>query len=300
MSKKPTTAKQIAANQRNAAKSTGPRTPRGRAASKMNAIKHGILSHEVLLSSRLGRESVEEFEALHQRFVEDLQPEGPLEEMLVDQIVTAHWRQRRALTAEAGEIARGLHVIKRRRDLGPAPSVMRLQSLVWSDPALALEQSAAGNAVLAEWLTEMRRTVKVEGALTEASIQSLAALLGGKPSSLVEELEDFRRSLDPAPGNPDAAQREDVKTETIAFLDRRIDFHRTMRRHWADQDEQENDARLAAAMLPSNEVLDKIQRYETKLERQIQRAMVQLERVQRMRRGETIPAPLSVDLSDRG
>ena len=30
---------------------------------------------------------------------------GPLEEMLVDRIVTAHWPSRRALKAEAGEIA---------------------------------------------------------------------------------------------------------------------------------------------------------------------------------------------------
>ena len=36
------------------------------------------------------------------------------------------------------------------------------------------------------------------------------------------------------------------------------------------------------------------------MERQIFRAMAQLERVQRMRRGEAVPAPLSVDISDRG
>lgn len=53
-------------------------------------------------------------------------------------------------------------------------------------------------------------------------------------------------------------------------------------------------------VLPSAEGLEKILRYETKLERQIFRAVAQLERVQRMRRGEAIPAPLSVEVSDRG
>ena len=41
--------KQIAANQANARKSTGPKTPEGRAVSKMNALKHGILSREKIL-----------------------------------------------------------------------------------------------------------------------------------------------------------------------------------------------------------------------------------------------------------
>ncbi|QTN32265.1 hypothetical protein HZ994_07950 [Akkermansiaceae bacterium] len=44
----------------------------------------------------------------------------------------------------------------------------------------------------------------------------------------------------------------------------------------------------------SAEVLDKILRYETKLERQLYRAMAQLERVQRIRNGEAVPAPLAI------
>ena len=55
----------------------------------------------------------------------------------------------------------------------------------------------------------------------------------------------------------------------------------------------------AAALLPSLEVLDKILRYETKLERQMFRAMAQLERLQRMRRGEAVPAPLTVEVSEK-
>ena len=121
--KKPTSPKQIAANRRNAVKSTGPRTPQGRSVSKMNALKHGILSREVLVRGRLRHESAEELEALHQRFLEDLQPEGPLEEMLVDQIITAHWRLRRALAAESGEIALGMDSGERRRSRGFNPEL---------------------------------------------------------------------------------------------------------------------------------------------------------------------------------
>ena len=100
-----TSVKQIAANQANAQKSTGPKTPEGRAVSKMNALKHGIFSKEVLVRGLNIKESSRELEELYERFWQEYNPVGPVEEMLVDQIVTAHWRLRRALRAESGEIA---------------------------------------------------------------------------------------------------------------------------------------------------------------------------------------------------
>ena len=44
-----TSDKQGAANRRNALKSTGPKTPEGKAAVRLNAMKHGLLSKDVLL-----------------------------------------------------------------------------------------------------------------------------------------------------------------------------------------------------------------------------------------------------------
>lgn len=57
--------------------------------------------------------------------------------------------------------------------------------------------------------------------------------------------------------------------------------------------------RQAAAVLPAAETLEKILRYETALERQLFRAMNQLERLQRRRQGEHIPAPVTMEIATR-
>ena len=58
-------------------------------------------------------------------------------------------------------------------------------------------------------------------------------------------------------------------------------------------------SRQSAAVMPSMEKMDKIMRYETMLQRQLHRDMNQLERLQRRWLGENIPAPLTMDVSDR-
>jgi hypothetical protein len=44
-----TSSRQVQANRRNALKTTGPKTAEGKAAVCLNAMKHGLLSREVLL-----------------------------------------------------------------------------------------------------------------------------------------------------------------------------------------------------------------------------------------------------------
>ena len=145
---------QIDANQRNAQKSTGPKTPEGRAVSKMNALKHGILSRQVLVRGLNIKESSRKLSALHDRFRRDLNPVGPVEEMLVDQIVTTHWRLRRALSAESGEIALSVDECHWKRRFNP--TMFSLQLKMADDPMLALQDSALGNSSLASRLRELR------------------------------------------------------------------------------------------------------------------------------------------------
>jgi hypothetical protein len=96
-----TSDKKAEANRRNSLKSTGPRTPEGKAAVRLNALKHGLLSEEVLLPG--------EDEAALRELAESLraqvQPVGELETLLVDRITSLLWRLRRLGRVEAGIFA---------------------------------------------------------------------------------------------------------------------------------------------------------------------------------------------------
>jgi hypothetical protein len=60
----------------------------------------------------------------------------------------------------------------------------------------------------------------------------------------------------------------------------------------------ERDAIKDHLYLPLNTELDRILRYETAIQRQLVYAINQLERMQRARKGDLVPAPLSVQLSE--
>ena len=97
--------KQVRANRRNAQKSTGPKTPEGKAAVRLNAAKHGLLSKETLLPG----EDEAALEELAERLRAELRPAGELEALLVERIVAAHWRLSRLGRVEAGVFAYELH-----------------------------------------------------------------------------------------------------------------------------------------------------------------------------------------------
>ena len=290
---------QIATNQRNAQKSTGPRTASGRAVSKMNALKHGILSKQVLVRGLHGKENAREFLALHQRFTDELQPVGPLEEMLVDQIVTAHWRLRRALTAESGEVAVSVDQGHWRRERIPNPQWLWLKWLAFGDPVFSMKESVLGNEALERVLVELKQAVERDGELTEAAVQNLVKKLRG-PNHLTEGLEELRlRQAQNPEGLDAAALREKNKIQALAYLNGELSALGWRKEECEEREDAETEARDASAVLPSVEVLDKILRYETKLERQMYRAMSQLERLQRMRQGEAVPPPLTMEVSER-
>ena len=88
---------QLAANRLNALKSTGPKTPEGKAVVALNGMKHGLLSREVLVKGE--REA--DLMAFGDGLRTQLAPVGELELLLVDRIISTAWRLRRSGALEA-------------------------------------------------------------------------------------------------------------------------------------------------------------------------------------------------------
>jgi hypothetical protein len=93
--------KQIAANQRNAQLSTGPKTEAGRNASRMNAYTHG-------LTGQLDFRTPEE-QAAHDKFcagiVSSLAPAEGIERQFAQSVAEDHWRLNRARSIENNTFA---------------------------------------------------------------------------------------------------------------------------------------------------------------------------------------------------
>jgi hypothetical protein len=86
--RKTVSAKIVAANRRNASKSTGAKTVSGKANSKLNAIKHGLFARELSVSA----EEMGDFEALRRDLTAQLAPKSELQKLAVDEILFCTWR----------------------------------------------------------------------------------------------------------------------------------------------------------------------------------------------------------------
>src|ERR1700712_1975530 len=92
-------------NRQNAQKSTGPKTPEGKAASRMNAVRHGLCTTVMLA---MPGEDQHAFDTLRNGVFNSFRPADTAERVLVEQYVSIAWRLRRIGDAEAAANAREL------------------------------------------------------------------------------------------------------------------------------------------------------------------------------------------------
>jgi hypothetical protein len=90
--------KQIIANQKNARRSTGPRTESGKRRSRRNAIRHGLTAETVIDIL----EDPADYRAFERAIKSDYSPQTAIEGQLVTRLACLLWRLRRAVTIESG------------------------------------------------------------------------------------------------------------------------------------------------------------------------------------------------------
>jgi hypothetical protein len=288
---------QLEANRLNAQHSTGPKTPEGKAASSLNAFKHGLRSGEVVIRGSCLQEDNDEFEALHERLWDDLQPVGALEEILVDQIATTHWRLRRALKAESGEIT--LNVDSGQYHRSNSKPLMRSwfalnEFAKIDDPVAKMRESSLGNSILENILEELLLDVENEGVISEAAFKKAGEIFRDTPNSFIKDLERVRARMEK---NEDGMAPERIKAWALSWVNSRLEDVLRDKAKCEDREKIEEQARQSAQALPAPEVIDKLMRYIKALERQLFQSMNQLERLQRRRQGENVPPPLAVQVS---
>jgi hypothetical protein len=217
-----TSKKKIEANRQNARKSTGPKTPEGKAAVRQNALKHGLLSQVVLLPGEDG----EALQELGERLRAELQPVGELEIRLVDRIIAVYWRLRRLGQVEVGIFA------AERNEL-----------------------------------------------LTERADQETSSY---KSSELDELL---------------------ATAQGITITDKKK-YEEALARARQLRSEQEDDTTILGRTFVRDadkaNAFSKLSRYETAVDRQLYRALHELERLQRARTGGNVPAPVALDVDVSG
>ena len=282
----------IEANRMNARKSTGPKSAEGKAMSRMNGFKHGIFAREVVLRGRDRGERGREFQDLHWSYREHFAPVGPVEEMLVERMVTTHWRLHRVLIAERGEILRSLEGADQRN---------QMKLMEWFPPAA----TAAGGSVLPkpwtyeveEELLKARDHIRRDGELTDAVLERLGKVLEDRPT-MVEALRKAREVVpDNAEGMSAEALREKRQLGVLEVLNNHLDCCENGLLTIAMNKRNKAQVHRDASLLPAQKVVTKILKYESSLERQFYRAMNQLERLQRMRKGDVVPPPTVVQVS---
>jgi hypothetical protein len=113
------TALQMAANRRNAQRSTGPRTTEGKTVSRLNACKHGLTAKVMVIP----HECAADYHEIRAALIESYAPATSHELMLVDQIAAGYWRTIRARRFETSMFDNQLraHKMAAGKDQSPDP-----------------------------------------------------------------------------------------------------------------------------------------------------------------------------------
>jgi len=272
-------------------KASGPRTPEGKQRSKHNALKHGIFCKTVLLKD----ESQSEFDSLLDGLVDALQPEGALEELLVEKLATLAWRQRRLLLAESAEIENNKEADKIAEVFRPLNNTGLIQKI----------QSPSVLERCLKLLAELRKQVENDN-YTEYCNPILAKIyrVDDKEEHSCGNLYDPYRewvraskSSGEEQGCGGRASPAQCRRNVLYEIDQESHRLKCYQAARTSIETTRTQPEGPGHNVPNAPTLDRLLRYETSLERNFDRTLSQLERLPRMRLGQPVPPKIEVSHS---
>jgi hypothetical protein len=264
--------KKVEANRRNAERSTGPKSGEGKNTVRWNALKHGLLAKAVVLP----QEDRAEYEQLLAELTEHYQPVGRLEELHVEEIACTYWRRRRAVRVETAKIE--LNMTRVSIDVQSTLSDTQHAEVMRNIPELCT--TAAGLRRLSEVFNDIAREIRQDGELSEVHIEWLKA--GGLLS--VEELDALRGARTVT----DAAKKEVLESVLSVTAETQKVFRGQIKVREAEEAAL-RDTAMACAGILEDSTGEAIRRYEGPMDKKLDMLIARLERLQRQRRGETVP-----------
>jgi len=279
----------------------GPRTERGKERSSKNSLKHGIFAKVVLLRS----ERTGQFHALLQGFRDYFQPVGMPEEILIETLAISKWRSRRALNAEKAEIERekslnSRTIERKKREMEEAANLINSSATLQFGMLHRLRNPLVIKTCI-EILESFQLQVMARGFDPVKDYQALAKVYGAV--ALKDIFMIYELCNDPGP----LAQEESFKEFDLPAEERRkkfadylqgeIDRYRQLEGIFALLSDEDATMETESASVPEPQRLDRLLRYTASLDREFDRTLSQLERLQRIRKGQPVPPPLNVNVS---
>jgi hypothetical protein len=283
---------------------TGPRTTAGKQKTRYNAIKHGIFSQAVVLKG----ESRSKYESLLAALLEHHQPEGPLEQALVELIAIDIWRYPRLMVAEGAEIRRGVEflewdeAIQIQREVGEVEQSEEFEQK-FSEIRPGLIQEIQNPVILTrsiELLEELRQGIESRGFDKDRDLTILLGLYGGLPEFRVRKtpLDDYQLWVYMFEMSEEDRERKSCppRSRCKEFMLRSIDFEivrlKDFQRDRTKVEATRTKLEILRRNIPDSPALDRLLRYQTHLDRSLGRKVALLEHLQRARRGQPLPPTL--------
>jgi hypothetical protein len=234
----------------------------------------------------------------------------------VQQIAIAYWRLARVHSCEAAEIAKNSESVEDRFD------EHQRQSVAEGDPDL-MRKSSRGIEMFSQTLRRANMELNLVGYLTHITLSRLAVCFGSEVEEFLKVFRQMTKDAETA-STPDGPTEETRALEFFKQLTRDAETapspdgpagetlgakltRRALARFcgpYLDELTEYVNARervrwnndLLSASLPDPAAVDRLLRYETSIQRGLDRSLTQLERLQRQRKGELVPPPVKVQV----